>query len=560
MMYKMVLRIVLIILCVIPSSLVAKELNQFSQIAIQHAGRKKPLTVFAREVLLSLSGKEAIMTVEGEKIGSTDFVLSVWFHPEGWERQPVILVDNPLLRKAIGLDPHKKLYSFEQLKENSLFRDFALRHLHRNAAEGSDLKPEEKEAMAVSSRMKLFEELYSGEIFTVIPDASDPTKKWVTVEKASLYYPQGLSEALITLFDSMKRFYLQGDLKQAQQEASLFSKQVRDYAPRIYPSADALLFEHTYTLLHPWKWSLLCYIIASVVFLLTSGWQKELGYRIGWGFTVFGFLFHVYGFICRIFIAGRPPVSNMYESVVWVSFGVLLFALIFEAIYHSRFFLKAATPFAAVCMLLVESQPLIFDPTIQPLVPVLRNNFWLTIHVLTITLSYAAFALALGLSHIYLWHSVRRPGLEGFQKGVLAKYIYRSLQIGVFLLASGTILGGVWANYSWGRFWDWDPKETWALITLLCYLAVLHGRIAHWWGEFGLAVGSICCFISVLMAWYGVNFVLGKGLHSYGFGSGGLGYVILYVLAELGFVFYCLVKHRLRKKEELNPPPSPIQV
>ncbi|QSR88001.1 cytochrome c biogenesis protein CcsA [Methylacidiphilum caldifontis] len=560
MMSKMILRVILIVLCIIPPSLGAKELNQFSQIAIQHAGRKKPLTVFAREILLSLSGKDSIRTNEGEKIGSTDFVLSLWFHPEGWERQPVILVDSPVLRKDIGLDLHRKLFSFQQLQENTLFKDFALRHLHRSSTEGSSLKPEEKEAMAVSSRMKLFEELYSGEIFDVIPDSSDPTKKWVTVEKANLYYPQGLSDALTAIFDSMKRSYLKGEISKAQEEAAQFAKQIRDYSPRIYPAVDSLLFEHTYSVLDPWKWTLVCYILASVVFLVTSGWKKELGYRIGWGLTVFGFLFHVYGFICRILIAGRPPVSNMYESVIWVSFGAILFSLIFEAIYHSHFFLVASTPFAAVCMLIVESQPLIFDPTIQPLVPVLRNNFWLTIHVLTITLSYAAFALALGLGHIYLWNSFRNPEFGNFQRGILAKYIYRSLQIGVFLLATGTILGGVWANYSWGRFWDWDPKETWALITLLCYLVVLHGRIARWWGEFGLAIGSIFCFLSVLMAWYGVNFVLGKGLHSYGFGSGGLGYVLVYVLLEIVFVFYSVVQYRLRKKEGQNPPPSPIEV
>ena len=100
-------------------------------------------------------------------------------------------------------------------------------------------------------------------------------------------------------------------------------------------------------------------------------------------------------------------------------------------------------------------------------------------------------------------------------------WLYRVLQLGVLLLAAGTILGGVWANYSWGRFWGWDPKETWALITLLCYIVVLHGRLAGWWGQFGLAVAASSVSSPCVMAWYGVNFVLGNGLHSYGFGIGG---------------------------------------
>ena len=103
----------------------------------------------------------------------------------------------------------------------------------------------------------------------------------------------------------------------------------------------------------------------------------------------------------------------------------------------------------------------------------------------------------------------------------LSNFIYRAMQVGVLLVAAGTILGGIWADYSWGRFWGWDPKEVWALITLLVYLIPLHGRFAGWVSTFGLVVASVVCFLSVIMAWYGVNFVLGVGLHSYGFVEGG---------------------------------------
>jgi hypothetical protein len=116
----------------------------------------------------------------------------------------------------------------------------------------------------------------------------------------------------------------------------------------------------------------------------------------------------------------------------------------------------------------------------------------------------------------------------------LSNFIYRTMQVGVLLIAAGTILGGVWADYSWGRFWGWDPKEVWALITLLVYLIPLHGRFAGWVNTFGLVSASIVCFMSVIMAWYGVNFVLGVGLHSYGFTEGGgQGIVTVVVLAVL---------------------------
>ena len=113
----------------------------------------------------------------------------------------------------------------------------------------------------------------------------------------------------------------------------------------------------------------------------------------------------------------------------------------------------------------------------------------------------------------------------------LSNFIYRTMQVGVLLIAAGTILGGVWADYSWGRFWGWDPKEVWALITLLVYLIPLHGRFAGWVSTFGLVVASVVCFLSVVMAWYGVNFVLGVGLHSYGFVEGGSQGVMSMIIA-----------------------------
>jgi len=113
----------------------------------------------------------------------------------------------------------------------------------------------------------------------------------------------------------------------------------------------------------------------------------------------------------------------------------------------------------------------------------------------------------------------------------LSNFIYRTMQVGVLLIAAGTILGGVWADYSWGRFWGWDPKEVWALITLLVYLIPLHGRFAGWIGNFGLVVASVACFLSVIMAWYGVNFVLGVGLHSYGFTEGGSQGIMMVILS-----------------------------
>ena len=212
----------------------------------------------------------------------------------------------------------------------------------------------------------------------------------------------------------------------------------------------------------------------------------------------------------------------------------MVFAFFLFYKHQSIGILIAACIMSAIGLVLADNLPLILDPSLRPLAPVLRSNFWLTIHVLTITSSYAAFALAMALSNwVLVKYLLRHPKTE---IRTWVQYAYQAIQIGVLLLAAGTILGGVWADYSWGRFWGWDPKEVWALIALLLYLAVIHGRYAGWLNDFWMSAASVMAFQGVLMAWYGVNFVLGVGLHSYGFGAGGLIYVLTYVLIQVLFI------------------------
>jgi ABC-type transport system involved in cytochrome c biogenesis permease subunit len=246
-----------------------------------------------------------------------------------------------------------------------------------------------------------------------------------------------------------------------------------------------------------------------------------------------GFAVQTWGFYLRTVIAERAPVANMYESVVFAAWGAVLFALVLGR-HGARLFAACATGLAVLFLLLADSVP-IFDAAIDPLAPVLRDNFWLSTHVLTITLGYAALLLALALGHVSL--ALIFLGRGEARIRTVSGFTYRTMQAGTLFLAAGTLLGGVWASYSWGRFWGWDPKETWALIALLVYLSILHARFGGWIRDLGLAVGSIVGGLSVLMAWYGVNYVLGTGLHSYGFGSGvGGSWVAAYVVLELALV------------------------
>lgn len=494
-------------------------------VVIQDGGRRKPYLVFSEETLRSLSGKTS-HTVNGRKLDAAALITSIWMEPSaGWNARELILVSNRPLKQEAGLDPSRKLFSHDELVANPV-----LAAKMEAAAKSRRMDPRarltglEKEAADVGLRMALMESLVSGESFRIIPPASGP----------SWGFPAPEDEILL----QMRNGWQKGDLESFDRalEKIVGFQSESGALPAIWK----IRLEVIYQKAHPFRWSWILYAFSGIVLLAFRGRSKKHAYRAAWILAGTGFLLQAAGLTARVLIAGRPPVTNMYESVIWVAFGTILFALLFEALYRARVFLLGAVPVAVVSLILADSQPMILDRSIHPLTPVLRDNFWLTTHVLSITLSYAAFALALGVAHVALAGVIagRKP-----TSGIY-DYLYRTLQVGVFLLATGTILGGVWANYSWGRFWDWDPKETWALIALLGYLFLLHGRISGMWGGFGLAIGSVLAFLSVLMAWYGVNFVLGAGLHSYGFGTGGFPLVAAYVACELLFVVAALLRRR----------------
>lgn len=502
----------------------ALDFAPLEKLPIQEGGRKKPYIVFADESLLAVSGKTKV-TVDDKKLSSMEVITTLWLAPQGWDAKPIILVNHKLLKEAVKLDPNRKLFSYQELAANAELRKLLGEAATLRGKPGSPkLTGLPKEAADIGLRIATYESLVNGSDFRFVANPNQADGAW--------------SPATATALAPLQTAFKAGDDKAFAAAAENFRAEMAKVAPQYQPSPDKLQLETIYQKAHPFRWAWILYAAAGIVLLL--GNLGRTGYAIAWLLAGAGLLFQIGGFAARIAIAGRPPVTNMYESILWVAFGTIFFAMIFEAIYRSRYFLLGAIPVAVLSLVLADSQPLALNRAITPLVPVLRDNFWLTIHVLTITLSYAAFALGLGIGHIALGKVIAGKKPEP----ALYNYLYRALQIGVLLLAIGTILGGVWANYSWGRFWDWDPKETWALITLLGYLIILHGRIAGKWGGFGLAVGAVLAFQCVLMAWYGVNFVLGVGLHSYGFGTGGFGYAIIFVVVELAFTAFAIMRHR----------------
>jgi ABC-type transport system involved in cytochrome c biogenesis permease subunit len=518
--------ILLLVLAALPAR--ALDFQPLDQLPVQDGGRKKPYLVFAEEGLLSMSGATSL-TIDGRRQSAEEIVTGIWLSPDQWSSKPLILISNVPLKQALGLDPKQKWFAPAELGGNGAFLGMLQSiEMKRRPGMGGKLAGFDKQVDLVGQRVEAFEALRSGESYHVVANPAGAAATWATLPPDD--------QALTALRAAVQS----GDQQQFAKAADALRSQLATHSRQFQPPAWKISLETIYQKVHPFRWAWILYLTAGIVLAVTSIRGRKIGYVLGWMLAGTGALFQIAGFASRILIAGRPPVSNMYESIIWVAFGAVLFALIFEAIHRGRYFLLGATFAAVLPLVLADYQPMVLDPSLHPLVPVLQSNFWLSTHVLVITLSYAAFLLALGVGHIALGKVVlgRKPS------AALYNYIYRTLQVGVLLLAIGTVLGAVWANYSWGRFWDWDPKETWALTALLVYLFVLHGRIAGAWGGFGLAVGSVLAFQSILMAWYGVNFVLGTGMHSYGFGSGGFGYAAGFVAIEIAFVVAAVLRHR----------------
>jgi len=528
-------------------------------IAIQDNGRNKPLQTFITEKMELIVGRKLFKGVpvlteklSKQNISGNDLFLSLWLKPKSMIRVPLILVSYGPLKEELGLTKTDKHFSFERLRNLPKLQEIGNgAHKKRLAKQDKELTSLEKEAEIVLKRMTVAWSIINGaENLKLIPHPNQQTGDWVSLSELQesfgdlkqSVYNESKANVLYEKFNAFAIAYRERDPSKFSTSTQELRSELAALSP-FYPPLNDLNREISYNKTRPFAFAWAMYLVATVLGLFALKYASTTLYRTMMAFYLGGLALHVYGFVLRCLIAGRPPVSNMYESVIWVGFGAVLFGLIFELIYRKRYFAMSGAASGFFCLVLMDTIPILlgntelpgFGSDIAPLQPVLRDNFWLTVHVLTITLSYAAFKLGWVLGHVTLFSHLFRPTQKAEQHE-LHQFIYRATQVGVLLLAIGTILGGVWAYYSWGRFWGWDPKENWALISLISYLIVLHGRFAGWWGNFGLSFGSVFCFWNVVMAWYGVNFVLGSGMHAYGSGAGGGIYVVSVGLFDVVFL------------------------
>ena len=534
----------------------ASPLEPLQTLAVQLDGRIKPLDTVAKETTAKIHGSIHYTPTNGETAGETlnylQTYLSLWFNDRNWNETPFVLFSYRPLKSQLGLEVEQKYFAFQQLIDNAQLTRI-VQQAHQQALKGETLTRDQREALTIQNRLNLMLRTIGDTSLPLAPSPSDAKGTWTSLSAAQTLYPAERTAPLIAQLTAIKQAYLSNEnpvsadkLSQVGRLTGQLRQDLVDLNPQVYPANGNLKHEVYFNRFHWFAKAWRLYAIAFIVMPIAI-WLKPLElYWSAIGIFVVGVIVQSYGFLLRIQIAGRPPVTNMYESVVWVGFGIAVLALAFELTYRARYYLLAAAPLSVLCLVLADSLPAVLDPGITPLAPVLRDNFWLSIHVPTIALSYASFALALGLGHVTLGNYLFTPQAKQ-RIQTLSKLNYQVLQVGVLLLTTGIILGGVWAYFSWGRFWGWDPKETWSLIALLCYLAPLYSRLVGWISDFGVSIASVVSFNAVLMAWYGVNFVLGTGLHNYGFSTGGSALLVGGIVGfDFLFVLAVVIKHQGR--------------
>jgi cytochrome c-type biogenesis protein CcsB len=474
------------------------------RLPVQSDGRAMPLDTEAREAVLTVTGMRRFPGAD-----PVAMVVGWTMDPSGWMTEPIVKIDGQVA-ELCGLPAGTRHTSFQSLLDSPRLRTALGPALERQSA---DMKPApgDKSLLRLDERIRTFDLFLRGQAIRALP-AAERVRAWgVPADSTS-------------------------PATYAQLEA-----RVRPGAPAHYPSASAIATEIRYNAVDPTHiaWLLLLpAVLAAGLTLERNRWRLRWVAMAG---MVLGFAVMTWGIATRWQIAGHIPASNMYESMLFLGWGVGLFGVV-SLLVRNRMLVFNAAAMSALVMLLLDRLPI--DPFIRPMAPVLSGTPWLAIHVPIIMVSYSTFAIATFLAHVVVGSTLFAPGRRDIAQR-WGQLLYWYLLVGSILLIAGIMTGSIWAASSWGRYWGWDPKEVWSLVAFLAYMAILHARSDAQIDPFGVAVSSIVAFWTILMTYLGVNFVLASGLHSYGFGNTNLVRVLVVIaLAETGFLMAGWSAHR----------------
>ena len=528
---------------ILKANLVSLEhAESFNKLVIQDAGgRMKPAHTFASELVRKVSQTEKLRGMNPSQV-----LLSIIENPRLWYEVPAIYLEkkNLKIREQLGIADTAK---FARLSD--FFTDRGDYKIREQVAEAQKKKVQDKfeqDLIKIDRRVGLLYSAIGGGILKIYPIPSDENNKWVSQPETfeekgfkatdSIFVRKSLP-LYIQLLQSSKKT---NDYTKANQILDGIKKYQKQFGAEIYPSDKKIELEITYNKCNIFKKLVKYYGLASlllIVFVIVQIFndKKWVSFVVKSliGVVIFLFVLHTLGLSARWIISGNAPWSNAYESIIYVGWATMLFGLFLG---RKSSLTIAATTFVTAIILFTAGLNWL-DPEIANLQPVL-NSWWLMVHVSIIVASYGPLTLGMILGIFVLFLILFTSEKNKTNMDIHIKEITiineMAITVGVVMLTIGNFLGGMWANESWGRYWGWDPKETWALISIMVYAFVLHMRlIPGLRGRYTFNLWTIIAYASIMMTYFGVNFYL-SGLHSYASGDKVITPTAVYY--SLGFV------------------------
>ena len=511
----------------------AQSLSAFEigDIPLQDEGRIKPLDTFARNHLLAFYGKRSIKELD---MGATDWIINLILNPENGRDQKIFNIRNPEVASSLFLDwTNEHKYSFNQITPGLSEQSSMLEMIDQKDA--SDRTVYEKQLYEISRNILRFEEIsYLKALKFIPPSNNSESGEWLSPFDFIL---KGIpanenQEAILNSLQMYLANRLAGNDLEMSSALNRYEMALSTFQG-INVKVDNLKKETWMNRINLFYISLGLYLL-SFIFLLISWMIKPiLLNRVAYLLLIFGTVIHGYGIFLRMQIMERPPVTTLYESVIFVSLIIMALAVLLEYFRKDGLGTFVGSVSGSVLHYVGFSYAADGD-TLGMLVAVLNSNFWLATHVTTITIGYGASLMAGCVGHLYLIQEIR--GVNSASLKSIFSNLFGITLLALFFTLFGTILGGIWADQSWGRFWGWDPKENGALLIVLWQLMMIHMRLSGLAKPKEFALGMALNNIIVALAWFGVN-LLQVGLHSYGFDDGVARNLFMFIGFE---IIFCL--------------------
>lgn len=491
------------------------DFRKFGEIPMLENGRLKPIDTVARNALLIIRGRQNLRLDNGKTLSATQWFTDVIFNEVEANKHPVFCIQNPEVLGLFGWTQYnRKFFSHQELEP--YFWKIEEQALLAERIESARRSPYETAICNLRNALLVYQEL----------------RRNLQPGAARDLWGGGVSPIGV-VYTTMGEAYRTNHAEVFNYEANTLASLMMRLDPMAASKASKeTLFNH----IAPFYRCLELYLFAFLLICgswLVEGWTKYLN-RSALFILLLALTLHTCGLAARMALQGRPPVTNLYSSAVFIGWGTVFMGLIAERFLRNGIGLACSSMVGFATLVIAHHLSATGD-TLEMLQAVLNTNFWLTTHVVTITLGYSAMFLAGMLAMFYIVRGVFTRSLAPEAALALARMTYGILCFAALFSFIGTILGGIWADQCWGRFWGWDPKENGALLIVLWCAIILHAKRDGYIQQRGLMVMALFGNVVTSFSWFGVN-MLGVGLHSYGFMEKALPWLIGFIGSQLALM------------------------